>query len=112
VKRYEFKDFCKGTLVEKKEPRKDVKLYSSLIPYSVPYVLKAMFLNKYVLIVGGVGLGAIALGLLENKLAKEGNEVGANLVSTTGAIIFPVIVYGGFIIFIVQLTRLFMGGLW
>lgn len=110
MKRYEFKDFCKGNLVEKKDHRKQEKLYSTIIPYSVPYVLKAMFLHKGVFIVGGVGLVAIGLGVLENKFAQRGNEVGANLVSMIGGVIFPVIVYGGFLFFIVKLVEKFSGG--
>jgi hypothetical protein len=107
MKKYEFKAFCQGELVEKVEP-KPFKVYSSILPLSVPWVLKSMFLNKGVLIVGVLGAVAIGLAYAENKASKEGNEVFADRIANFGAVLFPVIGYGAIMWFIVVLGGKFL----
>jgi hypothetical protein len=107
MRTYEFKSFCRGELVEKVEP-KPFKVYSSILPFTVPYMLKTMFLHKGVLIVSIVGAVAIGLAYAENKATKEGNEVFAERVANFGAILFPVVGYGAIMWFIVKLGGMFL----
>jgi hypothetical protein len=93
MKTYNFRDFMQGTH-EIPQPKTQLLLYSSLIPSALPYVLKEMFINKGVLIVGLVGGLAIGLAYMENHLIKKGDSIRANRVAMAGAVILRVIAYG------------------
>jgi hypothetical protein len=107
MKTYDFKSFCRGDLVEKVEP-KPVVLYSSILPFTVPYVLKAMFLNTGVALVGTVGAVAVGLAWYELRLAKKGDDVNADKVAMIGGTLLPMFAGGMVIWFIVKLGGMFL----
>ncbi len=103
---YNFKEFMDGTYELPKQRTKKLLLYSSFIPLSLPYVMKEMFLNNGVLIVGTVGLIAIGLAYTEIRFAKKGDSV-RDRVALLGSIIMRVIGYGSIIYFIGHLITKF-----
>lgn len=101
---YNFREFMQGSHEIKV---KEVLTYSSLMPLSFPYVMKEMFINEGVLLVGTVGLLAIGLAYMENRLAKRGDSVNADKVALVGSIVMRVIGYGSVLVFLGHLFTKF-----
>lgn len=70
------------------------------IAYSVPFVpmgmeglLKSTFLNKDVMLIGGIGIVALGLIGLEKYLAMKGRDFSSNMVSTFMSVCAPVVAF-------------------
>lgn len=100
-----FNAFMKGNIVTNEKTmtkNTDMKLYSSILPFTVPYMFKTLFFHKGVLIVGSAGLLAITLAYLENRFSKKGHDPIADIISSVGAVVFPIIVGGTVIALIIK----------
>lgn len=73
-------------------PKRKVMIYSlPFMPIGMDGLLKSLFLNKDVFLLGGIGIVALGLIGLEKYLAKNGRDFSSNMVSTFMSIGAPVV---------------------